>query len=333
MSASPTADRAHAGRGRRRPSRPGSAGGDPRARPGHDERACVVVDRAGRIARSSTGDRSTYPEPGWVEQDAVQLWKTQRAAARQALEAGPERRRRGGRASPTSARPPSSGSAPAACRSRRPSSGRIVARPTSVARCARPVTSGSCVSAPASCSTRTSRPPSCADAGHIARRLGRVAAASSPSARSTPGSSKLDRRPAARDRCDQRLAHAALRHPHRRLGRRAAGALRGAARVLPEVVDTSGVIGETEPAAVRRAAVHRRPVRRPAGGAVRPGLRRARPAKVTYGTGCFLLAHRARSRSSRPRTACDRGPAARRSAHVRPRGQRLRRRRGHRLAV
>ena len=95
---------------------------------------------------------------------------------------------------------------------------------------------------------------------------------------------------AARDRRDQRLAHAALRHPRARLGRRAARAaatcrapcfpkwLPRAASIarttcegLPAGTPVAGIAGDQQ-AALFGQACHR------------PGM-----AKNTYGTGCFLL--------------------------------------------
>ena len=100
------------------------------------------------------------------------------------------------------------------------------------------------------------------------------------------------RRPPARHRRDQRVAHPAVRPARRRLGRRAARAASASrAALLPEVRDTSGVVGETD------AGVLGAPV--PLAGMV--GDQQAAlfgqacttrgMTKVTYGTGCFLLMH------------------------------------------
>ena len=50
----------------------------------------VVVDRGGRIVASAQQEIGhSYPQPGWVEQDALEIWETQLAMAREALERGP----------------------------------------------------------------------------------------------------------------------------------------------------------------------------------------------------------------------------------------------------
>ena len=99
-----------------------------------------------------------------------------------------------------------------------------------------------------------------------------------------------DGRARARDRRDECLAHAALRHPPRRLGRRAAEALRrAAARCCPRSATAAAMFGATE-AGLLGAAI---PVAGIAGdqqaalvgqACFEPGM-----AKSTYGTGCFLL--------------------------------------------
>ena len=58
-------------------------------------------------------------------------------------------------------------------------------------------------------------------------------------------------------------------------------------RALPEPLASAQVYGTTS--RVRRRGPGRRHRRRPAGGAVRPGLPRARDGKNTYGTGSFVL--------------------------------------------
>ena len=93
------------------------------------------------------------------------------------------------------------------------------------------------------------------------------------------------RRHGALHRCVEREPHAALQHPHRRVGRRAAARCSTVPRaVLPA---RGGVVRRLRAAhridGVRRA--HRRHRRRPAGGALRPGLPDA-------GTGQEHLRHR-----------------------------------------
>jgi glycerol kinase len=47
-----------------------------------------VFDREGRIVGSGSSDfRQMYPQPGWVEHDPLEIWDSQMAAARQALSA------------------------------------------------------------------------------------------------------------------------------------------------------------------------------------------------------------------------------------------------------
>ena len=50
----------------------------------------VVVDGAGRIVASAQREVGrSYPQPGWVEQDAFEIWTAQRDTAREALERSP----------------------------------------------------------------------------------------------------------------------------------------------------------------------------------------------------------------------------------------------------
>ncbi len=84
-----------------------------------------------------------------------------------------------------------------------------------------------------------------------------------------------DARRGSRHRSVEREPHAALRHPRRRLGRRAARAVRRAARDAP----AHRAVVRRLRARVdrRRRRSDRRHRRRPAGGAVRPGVPRAGP--------------------------------------------------------
>ncbi len=50
-------------------------------------RAIVFDRRARPIARAQHELRSTFPAPGWVEQDADEIWRTQLRAGREALAA------------------------------------------------------------------------------------------------------------------------------------------------------------------------------------------------------------------------------------------------------
>ena len=80
------------------------------------------------------------------------------------------------------------------------------------------------------------------------------------------------RRTAARDRRDQRLADPAVRPAHRLLGRRAARALRRPRRVAAGDRRHERGGGGVRRGRARRAGAAGRHGRRPAGGAVRPGL-------------------------------------------------------------
>ena len=94
-----------------------------------------------------------------------------------------------------------------------------------------------------------------------------------------------------RHRRHQRLAHAALRHPHAAAGTTNCSRSSTCPRaMLPEVSDCAADFGVTDAGAPRRGDPDPRRRRRPAG-----GDRSARPAsqpgmmKSTYGTGCFAL--------------------------------------------
>ena len=95
----------------------------------------------------------------------------------------------------------------------------------------------------------------------------------------------------ARDRRHQRLAHAAVRHPHGATGTRSCCELFDIPRaMLPEVTRLQRPLRRD-----RAGAASARPI--PIAGVagdqqaatVRPGLLRARHVKITYGTGCFVL--------------------------------------------
>ena len=85
------------------------------------------------------------------------------------------------------------------------------------------------------------------------------------------------RRPAAHHRRQQRVAHAAVQHPHAALGRRAAARCCDVPRsVLPDVRASSEVYGEVTATLGARVCRTRRHRRRSAGGAVRPDVHVAR---------------------------------------------------------
>ena len=94
----------------------------------------IVFDRAGRaLAVSQKPFTQSYPRPGWVEHDPLEIWATQLAAAREAIAqariepvaASPAS------ASPTSGRRRCSGTGTRGSRCVPPSCGRTVARRTS----------------------------------------------------------------------------------------------------------------------------------------------------------------------------------------------------------
>ena len=193
----------------------------------------IVFDRDGRpVATAQREFRQIFPNPGWVEHDPEEIWTTQIATAVEALGAGlaaaagrgrdrhhepardhdrvgprdrPARGQRDRLAGPAHRRRSATGCAPTARRTWS-------------------------ASAPASCSMPTSRAP-----------RSRWILDNVPGARARAEAGKLafgtvdtwlaappDQRPAPRHRPEQRLADAALQHPHRRVGRRAAAPLRRA---------------------------------------------------------------------------------------------------------
>ena len=152
-------------------------------------------------------------------------------------------------ASPTSARPSCCGSARPGGRSTAPSSGRIAAPPTFWPGSARPATTPSCASEPGSSSIRTSRrarsPGSsitCPARGP-ARRPGELAAGTVDAwlvSRLTGGDPAPHRR-------EQRVAHAAVRHPAGPVGPDASSTSSACpGRSCPRSGPSSGAIGETD---------------------------------------------------------------------------------------
>src|SRR5688572_18395133 len=81
-------------------------------------RAMLFDTRGKSLGIAQHPVESRFPQPGWVEQDAEQIWQLTRAAAGSPPSA-----------SPTSARPSSFGTGAAAGRWRRRSSGRTAAPP------------------------------------------------------------------------------------------------------------------------------------------------------------------------------------------------------------
>ena len=153
-----------------------------------------------------------------------------------------------------------------------PSSGRIAAPPT-CARASRPTAPRRwCAARPAWWSTPTSPAPSCAG---CSTTCAGAAPARRPRLRHHRQLADLEahRRPRPRHRPHQRLAHAAVRHPPPRLGPRAARPARRAPTACCRAWCPRAASSRTTDAArARRRGADRRHRRRPAGGAVRPGL-------------------------------------------------------------
>ena len=141
-----------------------------------------------------------------------------------------------------------------------------------------------------------------------------------------------DRRGVARDRRVEREPHAALQHPHRRLGRRA---LRAARRSARRAAARRAIVGRVRARAPRRRRrADRGHRRRPAGRAVRTGVPRAGP-REEHLRHRLLPADEYRSQGRRvdeqPRD--DDRVEARRRDRLRARGQRVHRRRRRAVAA
>lgn len=53
----------------------------------------ILFDREGNVCASASQEfKQYYPQPGWVEHDAEEIWQSQRAVAEKVMAAGPERR-------------------------------------------------------------------------------------------------------------------------------------------------------------------------------------------------------------------------------------------------
>ncbi len=143
-----------------------------------------------------------------------------------------------------------------------------------------------------------------------------------------------DRRPGARHRRHQCLAHHAVRHCGQRWDRRMLEALRIPEAVLPEVRDCSGEFGVSDPDLFGAAI----PILGMAGdqqaasvgqACFKPGM-----SKSTYGTGCFMLVNTGeRPVISGNRLLIDGRLPDGRANHLRARGQHLRRRRRDPMAA
>ena len=271
-----------------------------------------------------------FPQPGWVEHDPEEIFRV----SLEAIARGAGRRRRAARrasASPTSGRPWCSGTArtlaPVAPRHR-------LAGPAHQRALPRARGSGRRAAAP-----RAHRPgrrslllrdqARVAAAGPGASAPGRAGRARRGHGRELAGRA-AHRRPGPRDRSHQRLPHAALRPRATATGiPSCSGSSAMPRELLPAIVPSAGVVGESDAGALRLRAADRRARRRPAGGALRPGLlpRRARrrtptaPARSCWSTAATGCPQPPDGR------ARHRGVRSRRRARVRARGERLHRRR------
>ena len=212
-----------------------------------------------------------------------------------------------------------------------PSSGRTAAPPTLRRAARRRPRADGHASAPACSSTPTSPAPSSPGSSTTSRARARARRRGELALRHRRHLPDLapDRRPRPRHRRHQRLAHAALQHPHAALGRRPlrrsstsrADAARGAATAPPTsarpaptssaaAIPIAGVAGDQQAAPFGQACFA-------------PGM-----LKSTYGTGCFRCSTPARRRSRAANRLLDhhRLPA-RRQADLRARGLDLHRRR------
>ena len=116
-----------------------------------------------------------------------------------------------------------------------------------------------------------------------------------------------DRRPRARDRRDQRVAHAACSTSTPATGTTTCCALSACrARMLPEVRDNAAEFGDDRAGAVRRAHPHPRHGRRPAGGDHRPGLLHARHDEVDVRHRLLCRAQHGQRRRSPRAIGCSR---------------------------
>ena len=200
----------------------------------------LVVDQRGAIL--STAQREftqILPTPGHVEHDPEEIWQTAAHGRPRSARAGWASKPGSSppSASPTSARPPSFGSAPTAAPWPTPSSGRaasprrsaIGSMPNGLEPLFREKT-GLVIDAYFSATQDQ------ASARHRAGPAARGRGRRHPVRHGRFVSHLAAHRRRARHRRQQRQPHAAVQHPHARLGRRAAADLRACrAAMLPEV--------------------------------------------------------------------------------------------------
>ena len=306
-------------------------------------RPCSSIDADGRRRRPRLREfRSTSRSPAGSSTTPRRSGErpcaaTRRRSRRPACRRRPSRRS----ASRTSARPRCSGTARPASRSHRAivwQDRRTAAR---VRRAARPTGRG-----------RGARADRARPRSVFLRNEGRVdarARAGRPRARPRHGELafgtidswliwKLTGGARARDRRDERVAHDALRHPTTRAWDDELLRLFGVPRACcRRCVRRAGVFGARR----RRARAARRHPdrghrRRSAGRAVRAGVLRARQAKNTYGTGCFLLINTGERAVRSASAGCSRrsrGGRERRGRTYALEGAHLHRRRGGAVAA
>ena len=312
-----------------------------RARPGNHQLARDSLRRRGhrasRVRRTSSS--STIPQPGWVEHDPDRDLglAAARGARRARARAGARRRQSRRSASRTSARRRSSGSARPAGRSTPRSCGSR-ARPWRSARsCARrglePVVrerTGLVVDAYFSATKLAWILDQVEGARERARaRRARV--------RHDRHLARLEahRRQGARDRLQQRVAHDAVRHRRGGAGTTSCSPRSTSrAQLLPEVRDSSGSFGTTDPELLGASV----PIAGVAGDQQAALFGQAcfeeGSAKNTYGTGCFMLMNTGHEPAPfRVGPDLDDRLGHRRPGRVRARGRGVRRGRGGAVAA
>ena len=265
-----------------------------RARPVR-ARLCLTMRDAIKAAGADASSRRFFPQPGWVEHDPDEIWETQIGVAAEAIaRAGIQRTRHRRHRHHQPARnhrgmgPRQRRAGPQRHRVAGPAHRGVLRR--TQGRGARSVDHGQ-DRAGARClffrhqaaldTRQRSRARAAAEAGQARVRHRRLLA-----------HLEILRRRGARDRCQQCLAHAALQHPQRRLGRRAArncstfraqccrrschraASSRDTARNLFGArIPIAGIAGDQQAALFGQRCVT-------------PGM-----VKNTYGTGCFMLMH------------------------------------------
>ena len=256
----------------------------------------IVFDRDGSVRASAQQEfRQIFPQPGWVEHDADEIWATQSGVMHEALaKAGISgARHRGDRHHQPARDDGRVGARDRQARSPTPSSGRTGAPRRSATSCARAGQAADVRRArPASCSMPTSRAPSCAGCSTTCPARAARARARRARLRHHRHAGSSGTSPAARVHVTDasNASRTLLFDIHtRRLGRRAARAARRAARGAARGRRRRRACARETHARRRRACRSRAS---PATSRRRCSARRASTpglAKNTYGTGCFLL--------------------------------------------